>query len=146
MKLWNYIILLVTMMIFLEFVGIPTGLSATLENFGISINPATANLITADLESSNFFDRIFGNTGVLIILLGGGAIIVGLFAKSYDTSLVILPLIVLIGTLFASTFWTIIKYTQALGQSWMTALIATIFVPLGIGFIWSCVEFFRGVD
>lgn len=134
------------MMLILEFLGIPTGLSTTLDNFGISINPNTSQLITADLENSGFFSKIFGNTGILIILLGGGAIIVGLFAKSYDTSLIILPLVVMLGTLFASTFWSVIKYTQSFGQDWMTALIATIFIPLGIGFLLACVEFFRGSD
>jgi len=143
-KLGEFVVLLLTMMVVLEFVGIPTGLSTTLSNFGVTINPATAQLINADLGNSTFWTYIFGNTGILILLLGGGAIIVGLFAKSYDTSLIILPLVTTTATLFISTFWSIIKYTQVLGQDWMTALIATIFIALGAAFVWSCVDYFAG--
>lgn len=146
MKLWNYIVLMLSLMIFLEFVGLQTGLSTTLSNFGVEFND-NSELISGDLENSGFFSQIFGSTGILIVLIstGVGAVVVGLFAKSYDTSLVVLPLVIWVGTLFASTFWSIIQYVPE-EQKWMTALIATIFIPLGAGFLWSCVEFFRGVD
>jgi uncharacterized membrane protein YczE len=145
MKLGNWVVMLLTMMIVLEFLGIPTGLSSTLSYFGVNINPVTSQLVSADIGNSSFWSYIFGEgLGILLILLGGGAIIVGLFAKSYDTSLVILPLITTIAGLFIGTFWSIIKYTQMLGQDWMTALIATIFIALGAGFIFSCVDYFAG--
>ena len=144
MKLGVYVTMLITMMVFLEFVGVPTGLSATLNNFGININSNTATLVNADLGNSSFWTDIFGNTGWLIVILGGGAIIIGFFAKSYDPSLIILPIITTTALLLISTFWTIIKYTQNLGQDWMTNLIATIFIALGVGFVWSCVDYFAG--
>ena len=144
MRLGEWLILLVGMMIVLEFFGIPTGLSGTLTQFGIDINPVTSELINADIENSSFFSWIFGNAGILILVSGGAAVIVGLFAKGYDTSLVILPLVISVGTLFASTSWFIIKYAQSINQDWITMLIATIFIPMGIGFIWSCVDYFAG--
>ena len=145
MKLGNWVVMLLTMIVVLEFMGIPTGLSSTLEYFGVSINPMTSELINADLGGSSFWSKIFGeNLGILIILLGGGAIIVGLFAKSYDTSLIILPLVVTTATLFIGTFWSIIKYVQILNQDWMTALISTIFIALGVGFLWSAVDYYAG--
>jgi hypothetical protein len=144
MRLGGWITMLLGMMIFLEFLAIPTGLSVVLQNFGVSINPNTAELVDADIENSTFFGWIFGNTGVLILLIGGGAVIVGLFAKSYDTSLIVLPILVSIATLFASTSWAIINHAQSLGQGWITALVATIFIPLGVGFIWACVDYFAG--
>ena len=143
MNLGSWLVMLTAMMIVLEFFGMPTGLSGVLSEFGININPVTSQL-TADIENSTFFSWIFGNAGILILISGGAAIIVGLFAKSYDISLVILPLVISVGTLFASTSWFIIKYAQSIGQDWITMLIATIFIPMGIGFIWSCVDYFAG--
>jgi ABC-type transport system involved in cytochrome c biogenesis permease component len=136
--------MLTAMMIVLEFFGMPTGLSGVLNEFGININPTTHQLINADIENSTFFSWIFGNAGIFILISGEAAVIVGLFAKSYDTSLVVLPIIISVATLFASTSWFIIKYAQSIGQDWITMLIATIFIPIGIGFIWSCVSYFAG--
>ncbi len=144
MKLGGWMIMLITMMVVLEFTGVPTGLSGVLGTFGVDINPATADLITADMENSGFFAKIFGNLGILVALAAGGAIIVGLFAKSYDVSLVILPLIVFIGTTLAATSWSVIKYIQVIGQDWMTAIVATLFVAVFIGFAMSCVDYFAG--
>jgi len=145
MKFGTFVVMFVTMIMFLEFVGVPTGASVILSSFGIDINPTTAELLTADIESSNFFSWIFGSgAGVLVLIVGGGAIIVGLFAKSYDTSLVILPAIVSIGTLLSSTGWIIIKYMQSFGQIWATTLVGIVFIGLLIAFIMSCVDYFAG--
>lgn len=144
MKLGEYVIVLLTMMVVLEFVGVPTGLSTTLNNYGIYINPATSELISADLGASGFWDYLLGNSGVLLLLLGAGAIIVGFFAKGYDVSLAILPIITTTAFLFISTFWSVISYVQQLNELWMTSLIATIFIGLGAGFIWSCIDYFAG--
>jgi hypothetical protein len=147
MKLQAYLIMFVAMMVFLEFLGLPTGFSLTLDTFGININPITHELESADLQNSNFFSQIFGTTAgalTVLVLSGVGAIIVGLFARSYDTSLVILPLVISVAGLFASTGLVLLQYADTLGQTWITALIATIFLPLGVGFVWSCVDYFAG--
>jgi len=145
MKLGTFVSMFVIMMIFLEFVGIPTGLSVVLENFGVTINPTTHELVNADISNSVFYGWVFSSAGILILLSIGGAIIVGLFAKSYDPSLVVLPLIISIGTLFISTFVSIISYVQAeTTETWIIKLVATIFVGLGVSFVWSCVDYFTG--
>ena len=150
MKMENYLVLFVTMMIFLEFVGIPTGLSGTLATFGVHINDNTHNLMVAEssFENSDYYAWIFGAAGILVILAGVGAVVVGFFAKGYDPSLVVLPLVISVGTLFASTAFFILTYVNALpgSPSWAVKLIAIIFIPLTIGFLWSCVKFFRGLD
>jgi hypothetical protein len=144
MKLGAYVIMLLTMMIVLEFVGVPTGLSTTLESFGITINQNTSELINADIESSSIWANLFlEGSGILIVVLAGTAVI-GLFARGYDTSLVVLPFVITIATLFGGTFWAVIKYTQSFNETWMTATIATLFVAIGAGFIWSCIDYFAG--
>ena len=144
-KLGNYLILLMGMMMFLEFLVIATGVSVILNTFNVQINPVDSTLIIADLENSGFFSQIFTSGGVLLSVIGGLTVVaIGLFARGYDPSLVILPAVVFVGTLFASTFWLMINYAMTFNQPWLTALVATIFIPLGIGFIWSNVDYFAG--
>lgn len=144
MKLGAYLMMLVGMMIFLELVGISTGIGQTLGVFGININSQNGQVTSADIENSSFWDTLFGNAGILVLLAAGGAVIIGLFAKSYDTSLVILPFVIAVGGWFISTFWIIINYVVQLNETWMTSLVATIFGVLAIGFVMALVDYFSG--
>lgn len=146
MKVWNYVVIFTAMILFLEFLGIPTGLSGTLSYFGININPTTHELITADLTSSNVYDYLFGGSGILIILAISGAVAIGILTRSFSENLVLLPFLTTILTLFISTGWTLINYVQSIGENWLTGIIAIIFIPLGVGYILACVEWFRGTD
>jgi len=146
MKIWNYIVFFTAMILFLEFVGVPTGLSATMDYFGVEFNPTTSELITADVLNSNFYAFLFGAGGLLIALGLGAAIVVGLITRQFDMNLALIPLSTTVLVLFASTGWTIVRYVQSLGQGWLTALIATIFVPLSIAYLFAIVEFIRGTD
>lgn len=145
MKLGEFCTVILVMIVFLEFIGIPTGLSTIMSSYGIEINPATSELTSADMGNSSFYLKIFGKgVGVLILLSAGGAVIIGLFAKSYDVSLVILPLIISTAGIFIATFWTIILHVQSLNQPWATNLITIIMGGLGVAFIWSCIDYFAG--
>ena len=144
MKLGTFVVMFLVMVMFLEFVGVPTGASTILGSFGININPNN-ELTDIDGANSTFWNWIFGaGAGVLLIISAGGAVIIGFFAKSYDPSLVILPLIVSIGTLFSSTAFTIIKYMNSYGQAWATNIVALIMIGVGIAFLMSCVDYFTG--
>ena len=144
MKLGTFVVMFLCMIMFLEFVGVPTGASTILGTFGININ-SSSELIQIDTDNSTFWDWIFGaGAGILLVISAGGAIIIGLFAKSYDTSLVILPFIISIGTLLSSTMFTVIKYMDSFGQAWATNIIALVLVGVGIAFIMSCVDYFAG--
>ena len=143
MKFYNYTVILLTLMIFMEFAGLPTGLSATLEIFGVSINNNTG-VITSSLGNSGFWNFIFGTSGILIAIVG--AIIIGSFTRSSPENYIILPLAVFMATTLIQTFVLIIAYAINTGEGWVGALVGIIFIPLGIGFILSTVEFFRGTD
>ncbi len=145
MKLGGYMIMIVTMIMFLQFIGIPTGAQTILKYVGVEINDQSGYLNNADLESSSFFDKIFNNlTGILFIIGAAGVVIIGLFGRGYDTSLVIVGLVIAVGSAFASTFWTIIKFMQGFGVQWATNIVALIFVGVGLGFIIACVDYFAG--
>jgi len=145
MKLGEFCVMIIVMIVFLQFLGLPTGLSVIPESYGININEDSGQLTNADVGNSYYYLKIFGAvTGFLIVLAGGGAVIVGLFAKSYDTSLIILPLVVATAGTFITTFWAIILHVQNLGQPWATNLITIIMGGIGVAFIWSCVDYFAG--
>ena len=145
MKLGEFCVVILVMIVFLEFVGIPTGLSTIAQSYGIEINPATSQLTNADMGNSESYLYLFGTgIGVLVILATAGAVIVGLFAKTYDVSLIILPLVISTAGIFITTFWTIILYVQGFNQVWATNLITIIMGGIGVAFIWSCVNYFAG--
>lgn len=145
MKIGEFCVVIIVMVIFLEFVGLPTGLSAITNSYGVNINNETAQLISADIENSTSYSYLFGAAGILVLIGLSGAVVVGFFTKSFDTSLVVLPLITATAGIFATTFWTTILYVKELNQVWATNMITIIFVGIGMAFIWSCVDYFRGI-
>jgi len=144
MKFSEWVVVLLVMAIFLSLVGIPTGITSVMNDYGVNITTA-GGIQTADMGNSGFFNYLFGTgTGILIVLIGSGAVIIGLFAKSYDTSLVILPIILTTATSFIAIFWSTIKYIMQFEQIWMTSTIGLLFVGIGAAFIWSAVDYFAG--
>jgi len=143
-QLGKFIIIFITLLTFLEFVGVPTPIGNILDNFGIQIGP-TSDLIKADLENSNFWDEVFlKGSGILLVVGATGLAIIGFFARSYDTSLIVLPFIVSIGTSLTATAWGIISFVNDYNAGgWLTKIIAIVFIGLGIGFIMACIDYFR---
>ena len=145
MKLGGWLVMLTAMIMFLSLLGLPAGLDGILGTVGISLNETTFELESADIESSNFWKELFGGTSGILIVLGTAAIVtIGLFARGYDPSLILLPFIVFVGTLYVSTFWAIIKLVIDLNQPWLTSIIGLIFGALAVGFAMSCVDYFAG--
>lgn len=144
MKIWNYIVIMITMLIFLEFVGFHTTAGGILGTVGININNQTSTLESGDVTQSIFYTSLFGIGAILIAIFTGGAIIVGLFTKQFDWKIVLLPFMTGTVVLFVSTGIQIVQFAQGTGQGWLTAIIATIFLPLTVGFVFSFVEFFAG--
>lgn len=143
MKLGGWLVMLTGMMLFLTFIGLPTIFSSTLSQIGITTNSTSALPANIDIESSNFWGELFGSSGTFLVILAGGAVVIGLFARGYDPSLIILaPLIFVAGT-FIPTFIILIKYMATFNQSWMTSIAYLLFGSLSVGFIWACVDYFR---
>lgn len=148
MKVWNYMMIMLVMMIFLYFIGIPLdGSSATLSTMGISINSTSGELNDADVGGSDWFDALFDPTSGLIILAGlGTAIIVGFFTKQFDWKLVLGGFFTAFVVKFVSVGISIVNLAKDTGESWLVAIIATIFLPLTVMFIYSVVEWFGGTQ
>lgn len=141
-QIGKFTIVFISLIFIMEFFGIQTGLGAALEQVGVNLSPTTGAALSVDLENSQLYGNIF-LTGGILASIAAGVVIVGLFTRTYDTSLVVLPLIVFVAGLFISTTGAVISQVATLGSSWLTKLIGIIFVALGLGFIWSCVDYFR---
>jgi len=139
MKLGEWTVVILTMILFLELFGITTGLGVILSQFGI----ATENGVVtdADLEGSSIWTEILAALAVVAV---GGAVIIGLFAKSYDTSLVIAPLILFVVGIFGSTFFSIISIPEISDVVWIKNIISILFIGMGGAFVWSAVDYFAG--
>ena len=141
MRVWNYIVLMLTLIIFLEFVGFHTPAGSILNSLGIEISSTTSDLGEITLASSNLFGLLAVLSGAIAI---GGTIIVGFFTKTFDWKLVVVVSIIPILILFVGTGVGIINYAISTGEKWLIAIVATIFLPMTAGFIWSVVDWFAG--
>ena len=139
MKLWNYLVIFVTIAIFFWIAGIDVvGITGILQTIGILDADGARNI-----NSSNTLRT------VILATLAAGAVVgitIGFFTKSKSENYVILP--ILTGTLlivFMSFSYNIMSYAFTQGE-WVGWITVMIFAPLGTGFLWSLIEFFRGTD
>ncbi len=144
MKLQGWLIMLTGMVMFLSLLGLPIGFDQILNSIGVNINSDTAQISSVDIEDSSFWSKIFGDTGILIILGAGAVVTIGLFARGYDPSLIVIPFIVFVGAIYISAFISIIQYVITFNQPWVTSIISIIFTSLMVGYIVSCVDYFAG--
>ena len=142
MKVWNYIMIMTTMIIFLNFVGLPpVGTDNLFNETSISINStSTTNPINVDFQNSDLFQSIL----IALAAGAGAAIIVGMFTRQFEWKLVVLTPMLAIAALFISTSWSIVQLAASTGESWLIMVIATIFVPMMVGFGISVMEWFAG--
>jgi len=142
MKLGVWMMMLVGMMVFLTILGIPTGISGILEKVGFELN-IDNETINGDVENSMFWTTFMM---ALALVSAGGAIIVGLFAKTFDVSLIIVGPVIWIAGTFIGTFWHAMLYTQnnSGGQFWRTSIVFLVFSTLAIGFTMACLDYFAG--
>jgi len=145
MKLGAYTVMLTVLLLVLTFAGLNTTLTDPLEFVGIQVDNTASTVTGVDVENSSFWSNIFGSTAGILILLGtAGIVLIGLFGKGYDVSLIIAPLVVVVGAAYIVTFVGIISQVNAMGVSWITNVTTVLFGGLMVGFVWSCVDYFGG--
>lgn len=139
MKVFNYIVITLGLMLLLEFSGINvTGLN--LANWGLGTDGINAN-------NSSFYNYLFGSgIGILMIAAVGAGIVAGFLTGGKSENFIILPLIGIHLVLLVSSWVNIIKFSQSNYPSWIFPIIIIIFGPLTVGYIFSLVEFFGGRD
>lgn len=145
MKVWNYVVIMLGLIIVLQIAGFDTGSTEIFGLVGLSFSDITGDITSVTLSASNFFDALFGNTG-LLIGLGIGAIIAGLFTRAKPENLILLPLITGTLTLFIQASNAILTLIIGTGDAWLAAILVIFLLPFTLGFVLALAEFFRGTD
>ena len=144
MRLQGWVVMLVGLILFLTLMGFPTGLESIVGKLGVSINATNGDFI-ANAEASTLWNDVFNTGGFLVALtLTVGVIVIGLFAKGYDPSLIYAGICVMVGFMFIGTFWGVMSMVGGYEQWWLTAIIGFIFTTLSFGFIMALIDYFGG--
>ena len=98
MKVWNYVIISLSIILLLSFMGFNTGgTSQILGIAGFNYTTSNQSIDSIDVQQSYFYSFLFGNLGILtVIAVAGGVLISGLFARYSLENLIILPFIIYI--------------------------------------------------
>jgi membrane protein insertase Oxa1/YidC/SpoIIIJ len=142
MKLWNYIVLMTGISMFFALAGLQIAGMSELFN-AIGLTTSSSGIESFEVQST-LWNRIFGTAGLLSAIGLTSAVGVGLYLYTKDKSYVILPIIT--GVFF---YWgsVMVSLVQQKGDYGVFGIaLAVMFVPLTIGFIVSCVDYFMGVD
>jgi len=152
MKVWNYVFLAITMIIFFQFAGFSTGFSSifSFANIGFAEDNS---LNQTDISFSNFYDYIFDakdtdedgdGFGWLALLVGTG-LAIGLFAAGKPDIAIKAGFASAIFVVFVSTLYYPVTHALETGvAAWATGILAVIFIPLSIGFLFALVEYIVG--
>lgn len=137
MKVWNYVIISVGLVLLFKFAGIDYGANSILNLVGIGTD-------SVSISTGNLWNAILGSSGILIGIVVG--VVVGVFTRSSPENYIILPLIT--GTLgaFIQAFVGLMQYSLANYSGWVSGIVLLILAPFTVGYILSLVEFFRGTD
>ncbi len=153
MKVWNYVFVMVGVIVLLQLGGISTAADSIFNLIGLNFN--SDNTINATtVSASGFYDTLFGNTstgdssnGILIAIAAAlGSIAIGAFTRTKPENLILLPLITGTLVLFIQTINGIMNLVIANGNTWIAAIMVLLLIPFSIGFIVALAEFFRGSD
>ena len=154
MKIWNYVFIAMTMIIFFQFVGIPTAYNGILGFAQINFNN-DSSLNSTRIAFSNFSNYLFGTgssdsdssgsgVGWLSILIGGG-IALGLYASGKPDIAIKAGLATTIFVAFLPTLYFALTYALSHHvAAWAVGILAIIFIPFTIGFIIALFEYVIG--
>jgi hypothetical protein len=152
MKLWNYIFIIVTMLLFFQFLGYTTSVSGIFNFAGIGFNQTAGNqteLTNFTMSNSNFKGYLFGSDdgstlGWFALLLGAG-ISAGLWASGRSDIAIKAGLATTLFVGFVSSLYMPLTKALELGiSSWAVGILAMIFIPFSIGFFFALVDWVTG--
>jgi hypothetical protein len=151
MKIWNYVWISISMMLFFEFMGLQTGLSGIFDFFNFAIEEGI--ITSVDFSLSNFMSYLFaGLTDVFSSVEGGlfttliaGGITAGLI---YTGKADIAIKAGFVGAVFAgllpTLYFALINAITLGVSSWVIGILAMIFIPFTIGFLFASIEYVVG--
>jgi len=151
MKLWNWMTIMFGMMIFLYFLGFPlNGSGEILNDAGVYINETNYQNSTVDVVNANWSKGLFdGVDGIFLALAGLGAVVIGIWGRTVDWKLVVLPFMLTFVAKFIRVgvgLVNLVNTSAEDGSGWLIAIIITVFGTLTAMAVISLVEWFAGSD
>ena len=134
-KMFNYVILLVGLSIFLGLGGLDTGAGRLLDLISYN-NPSGFSLANLFLGAITVFTASIGASA--------GGIIIGYLATNNTESALKAGFVTLITTAAVSDMISLIVYFKAIEVSWVGYIISTLFFVLIAGFVMSAIEWWGG--
>lgn len=142
MNIWSYTFIAISMMLFLQFAGFPTGMESVLGYFNIEFNETNNALEGFDLSTAGFWDYIFDDTTGLLATLAAAGITIGLFASGRADIAIYAGIASAVLFMFVPTIAFVLVYAlEANFSAWVTALLAMIFIPLTTGYLVALFKF-----
>jgi len=149
MKVWNYVFISITMILFLQLAGYPTAFSGLFGFMNIEFNPDNS-INSTSISFSNFQTYLFGedtgdsSSGWLATLIGAG-IAAGLFATGRSDIAIKAGFATAIFVSFVPTLYFSVTYALSHGvAAWAVGILGVIFIPFSAMFLFALVEYVAG--
>ena len=143
MKVWNYTIIAITIIVLFQFAGFPTGLNEVLNYLGVNLSSSGTEIDSTTFSISDFLAYVVATlgtatgTGVIIGFLAGGRADIG-FRAGFAMSILLT---------LAPSFYYIINHAITIGSpAWMIGIFGVVFIPFIAGYLYALFEFVSGTD
>lgn len=135
MNIWGYTFMAITIMVFMQFAGFPTGLDSVFDFMGVDF--AEDNSITGfQVTISNLWEYIFNLNFGLLATIGGFGVAAGLVVVGRPDIAINAGIASAVLFLFLpSIAFPIVYALENNFAIWTTALLAMIFIPLTVGYL-----------
>ena len=143
MKIGEYIVIMMSLVMFLEILGFHTTAGGMLSAFNVGVDATNSSISIngGGLESSSFYSGL-----IALLSVGfGAAIIAGLLSRTFDWKITLKGFMT--GTvmyLFAGTGFILINEAISKGNMWMVWIISIVFIPFTAGFLFAVFNWFGG--
>lgn len=137
--IWNFVLIITGLSLFLQLAGIQTGFAGLFSILGITTN--SQGVSDFGLTTSIFYTTILG---LLTAATVGGAIL-SFFTRASPENYVIIPIVAAVLVIYIGDIQSIISYAAQYG-GWVSAIGVLILAPLGVGFAFGLLDYFRGGD
>ena len=134
MKIWNYVVMVVLILMLMNFSGIDLGNNALLEKFGITRNYSETN-------TSQIFLYIIAALGVAT----AAGMVVGFISKNAAENYIVNGIFLVYASVFISGLGLILGAAYKY-EPWVFYITSLLISPLIVGFVMSMPEYFRGTD